>query len=90
MNTKSKTENFKFVQNTKCEYFPCHKIGDEAEFNCLFCFCPLYMLKENCGGSFKYRNGVKDCSDCLMPHASGGYDFIMSKMDEIIENTKQI
>jgi len=75
-----KTENYKFSQNTKCEYFPCHKLKNDADFNCMFCFCPLYMLKDNCGGNFKYTNGFKDCSDCVLPHSKGGYEHVMSKM----------
>lgn len=75
------TENYKFTQHTKCEFFPCHKVKDEAEFNCLFCYCPLYMLKEECGGNFKYTNGVKDCSDCTITHSKKhGFDHVMSKM----------
>lgn len=74
------TENYKFSQHKKCEFFPCHKIKNEDEFNCLFCYCPLYMLKDKCGGNFKYTKNVKDCSDCLIPHSKGAYDFVMSKM----------
>lgn len=77
---KIETENYKFVQNTKCEYFPCHKIENEEEFNCLFCFCPLYMLKDKCGGNFEYTHGIKDCSKCTLPHTSGAYSHVMSKM----------
>ena len=33
-----------FFQNRECKYFPCHKGIDEEEFNCLFCYCPLYAL----------------------------------------------
>ena len=51
------SDNYKFFQNTKCEYYPCHKLENEADFNCLFCFCPLYMLKDKCGGNFTYTNG---------------------------------
>lgn len=75
-----KTENYKFSQNRKCEFFPCHKVKNEDEFNCLFCYCPLYMLKDKCGGNFKYTRGVKDCSACLIPHSKGGFDHVMSKM----------
>lgn len=78
------SENYKFTQNKKCEYFPCHKGIKEEEFNCLFCFCPLYMLKDKCGGNFKYTNGVKDCSDCLAPHSKGAYKHVMSKMSMVI------
>ncbi|WP_430809717.1 MULTISPECIES: cysteine-rich small domain-containing protein [unclassified Carboxylicivirga] len=80
-----KTENYKFIQHNKCEFFPCHKVKNVAEFNCLFCFCPLYMLKDKCGGNFTYLNEVKDCSACTIPHSKGGYDHIMSKMAEVIK-----
>ena len=56
-----KTENYKFFQHRECEFFPCHKTEDEENFNCLFCYCPLYALGENCGGNFKYtEDGIKD------------------------------
>ena len=46
------TENFKFFQHRQCEFFPCHETEDEENFNCLFCYCPLYALGEGCGGNF--------------------------------------
>jgi Zn-finger protein len=80
------SENYKFFQNKDCEFFPCHKGADEATFNCLFCFCPLYALGKDCGGDFTYTaTGIKDCSNCLIPHSPQGYDYIMSKMDEVME-----
>lgn len=78
------SQNFKFVQNSKCEYFPCHKVKDNKSFNCLFCYCPLYMLKDKCGGNFVYNNGIKDCSKCIIPHSPGGYEYIMGKMEDVI------
>lgn len=79
------TENYKFVQNEKCEFFPCHKVKDSTTFNCLFCYCPLYMLKDKCGGGFTYTdNGIKNCTNCTLPHGQGGYDHVMSKMKEVI------
>lgn len=78
------SENYKFNVNERCEFFPCHKTNNLESFNCLFCYCPLYLLKEECGGNFKYKNGIKDCSDCLIPHSEGGYEFIMSKMNMVI------
>ncbi|QZT37550.1 cysteine-rich small domain-containing protein [Halosquirtibacter xylanolyticus] len=84
MRTKHETENYKFSQHRQCEFFPCHKVKDEADFNCLFCYCPLYMLKDKCGGNFKYTNGVKDCSDCLIPHSTKAYEHVMSKMGDVI------
>ena len=42
---------FSFFRNVECEYFPCHKVDNSDNFNCLFCYCPLYLV-ENCGGNF--------------------------------------
>ena len=36
----------------ECEYYPCHEVSDPEQFNCLFCFCPLYSLGSRCGGKF--------------------------------------
>ena len=83
-------ENYKFFQNTKCEYFPCHKCGNAENFNCLFCYCPLYALGENCGGNFSYtEQGIKDCSDCLRPHRKDAFDSIMEKMGDVMELAKK-
>lgn len=77
--------SYRYFENRECEYFPCHKTG-EGEFNCLFCFCPLYALGDKCGGNFSYlENGIKDCSDCLLPHREKSYDYICSKFMEIAE-----
>lgn len=77
-------EHFKFFSNENCEYFPCHKSIKDSSFNCLFCYCPLYALKDDCGGNFKYTNSVKDCSQCTIPHSKGAYDYVMSRIQEII------
>ena len=45
--------NFSYFQNTSCKYFPCHTCEGEY-FNCLFCYCPLYALGDECGGNFTY------------------------------------
>ena len=82
------SENYKFVQNKKCEYFPCHKGVKEEDFNCLFCYCPLYLLKEECGGNFTYTNGIKDCSKCTKPHDKNSYEYISSKMGIVIDRAK--
>ena len=88
---KKEAFNHKFVQNSKCEYFPCHKIEDTENFNCLFCYCPLYMMGEECGGNFKYtEHGIKDCSQCSLPHIKDiGYDHIRGKMKTVINIVKE-
>lgn len=79
-------EKYKFMQNSKCEYFPCHNIEKKEEFNCMFCYCPLYALKDSCGGNFKYNEkGIKDCSNCTLPHEKQGYEHVMGHIREVIE-----
>lgn len=83
-------EHYKFNQNRKCEFFPCHKGMNEDDFNCLFCYCPLYALGDQCGGNFTYlENGIKDCSNCLVPHRRENYDRIMEKMGTVMELAKR-
>lgn len=85
-----KTENYKFTCHKACEFFPCHEGVDEDEFNCLFCYCPLYALGEKCGGRFEYTdNGIKDCSGCNIPHIKGNYNLIISRFEEIRELAKK-
>ena len=79
-------ENFKFFCNNKCEYFPCHRVNDESKFNCLFCYCPLYALGDQCGGNFTYTDkGIKNCTNCTVPHKVENYEYIMEKMKGILE-----
>ena len=72
---------FSFYANRKCEYFPCHEGADPENFNCLFCYCPLYLLGERCGGNFRMtESGVKDCSGCMVPHRRDSYGDINDKL----------
>lgn len=82
---------YSFFCNAECEFFPCHKTNDLENFNCLFCYCPLYALGENCGGNFTYtENGVKDCSNCMIPHKRGtGYDYIIKHFSAVMELAKK-
>ena len=83
-------EHYKFNQNRKCEFFPCHKGMREEDFSCLFCYCPLYALGDKCGGNFEYlENGIKDCGNCLIPHRRENYDRIMEKMGAVMELAKK-
>lgn len=77
---------YKGLSNKTCEYYPCHE-NVKREFNCLFCYCPLYRLK--CPGMYKVitdNNGqkCKDCSNCTMPHNGyeGSWHFIQSWLKE--------
>ena len=83
-------ENYKYFQHKTCEYFPCHKTDKPEDFNCLFCYCPLYALGKDCGGNFTYtESGIKDCSGCLIPHRRENYARIMAKMEQIITLAKK-
>jgi Zn-finger protein len=87
---KMTTENYKFFQHKACEFFPCHQTNDPDNFNCLFCYCPLYALGDKCGGNFKYlENGFKDCSGCMFPHVRANYEKIIARYSDIIELAKK-
>ena len=80
-----KKNDCSYFQNRDCQYFPCHPTRCE-DFNCLFCYCPLYALGDRCGGKYAYlENGIKDCSGCMIPHSDGGYEFILSRFREVVE-----
>lgn len=84
------SQNYKFFNHKDCEYFPCHKTNDPDNFNCLFCYCPLYALKDKCGGNFRYtEKGIKDCTNCTLPHRRDNYDYIIGKFKDIINITKK-
>lgn len=73
-----------FFANRECEYFPCHE-GLE-EFNCLFCYCPMYRI-EKCPGNPQYfeKNGrmIKVCTNCTFPHKPENYKVII----EVLKNS---
>lgn len=75
---------YAFFQNRACEKFPCHKGVAAEEFNCLFCYCPLYALGDRCGGNFHYtEKGFKSCVNCTFPHVRGHYDAVLARYPEI-------
>jgi len=86
-----RSNSYRFFQNRECEFFPCHEVQDEDAFNCLFCYCPLY-LDDNCLGSPEYiitgrGQRIKDCSSCLVVHSPEMYDKVIAhlrRQDEII------
>lgn len=74
-----------FFQNSSCSYFPCHKL--EGDFNCLFCYCPLYSLPV-CPGNPTYitkEDGtlIKRCTDCTFPHKAENYERVISVLKRI-------
>lgn len=80
--------SYKFYTNHDCMFLPCHEnVKDINEFNCLFCYCPLYFLEE-CNGNYEMKSGIKDCTNCLIPHSKGGYDYINNRLAE--ENDRRV
>lgn len=78
-------KHYAYFRNQECEYFPCHPAKDLNNFNCLFCYCPLYALGDRCGGSFTYLpNGCKDCSQCMFPHLKENYGAVTGRYGEIL------
>lgn len=81
---------YAFFQNRACEKFPCHAGVAPEDFNCLFCYCPLYALGERCGGHFHYtEKGYKSCVDCSFPHERAHYDAVLARYPEIAALTKR-
>ena len=82
---------YPFFSNTACEYFPCHDDWDPEDFNCLFCYCPLYALGAACGGRFKYtEKDVKDCTNCSLPHrGDAGTEMVKKRFSAIVELAKR-
>ena len=84
------SNSHRFFNNRDCKYFPCHKDennphdsqqGNHWYMNCLFCYCPLYSIGEECGGKFAFNDeGVKCCKNCYFPHKPESYDVIVEKL----------
>ena len=84
-------KHYAFFSNKECEYFPCHKGADPENFNCLFCYCPLYALGDICGGNFRIiEKGIKDCTNCQLPHKAKNYGYVTGKYSELAELMNKI
>lgn len=82
-------KSYAFFCNKACEYFPCHTTDDEDNFNCLFCYCPLYALGSACGGTPSYmENGIKNCSNCTLPHEKENYGLLMKSLKSVVDNVR--
>jgi Zn-finger protein len=83
-------KEYSFFSHRECEYFPCHDGVNTEDFNCLFCYCPLYALGDKCGGTFSFtERGYKNCMGCTRPHERGNYGEIIAKYPEIAELIKR-
>lgn len=84
-------KHFSFFRNEACEYFPCHPTGCPEQFNCLFCYCPLYVLGPDCGGNVCYtEDGIKDCSSCMLPHKKENYGYVTARFQDIVARMKRL
>ncbi len=80
-----KNKEYSHFSHKTCEFYPCHPGADPKHFNCLFCYCPLYVLGDQCGGNFtNLPSGYKDCSACLFPHQPENYGLIISRYGDIM------
>ena len=69
--------HYSFFQHKECEFFPCHKTDHPKDFNCLFCYCPLFALGKECKGNFR------------IPHTRKSYSYIISRFSELMEVAKE-
>lgn len=70
-----------FFVNRDCKFFPCHSVPAD-DFNCMFCYCPLYDM-EDCGGEYTYtQKNIKNCKDCGFPHYRANYPKVIRKLRE--------
>ena len=48
------------------------------------------MLGDKCGGNFTYtESGIKNCTDCLVPHSRNAVQYIIKRWPEIAERAKR-
>jgi Zn-finger protein len=74
---------FNYFRNDDCEFFPCHAGIGFDDFNCLFCFCPLFFVG-NCGGEYTLLDGGwKDCSLCTLNHRRENYQLVIDTLKQI-------
>ena len=87
-------KEYSYFSHKNCEYFPCHKGADPENFNCLFCYCPLYALGDKCGGNFRFtESGIKDCTECKSTHQQmivGRHIHICIGSDQVEQQSHQI
>lgn len=82
----STANSHRFFSNRDCRYFPCHRLPDGTDFsddfNCMFCFCPFYLLGDECEGNHfvSETSGLKNCKNCHLPHLPEFYDKVIAYM----------
>ncbi|MFR6561455.1 MAG: cysteine-rich small domain-containing protein [Eubacterium ventriosum] len=84
-------KEFSYFSHRKCEFFPCHKNADGNNFNCLFCYCPLYTLGDKCGWRILgiWIMGLRIARDCLYPHFKENYGKVVERFSEIVKSMNE-
>ncbi|MFO0754283.1 MAG: cysteine-rich small domain-containing protein [Thermodesulfovibrionales bacterium] len=89
---KTDKDTSEFFSNHTCKYFPCHET-DSKQFNCIFCYCPMYFVP-NCLGRPRFITSnnkmVKDCSACDYPHRPENYRKVISYLIDVIKKGEAI
>jgi len=79
--TIAERKHCSYFVNRQCEYYPCHEVSDD-KFSCLFCYCPLYDVKD-CGGEYTVNEkGIKNCKNCSFVHDRDNYPKVIKKLKE--------
>lgn len=68
--------------NRTCEYYPCHRDGQE----CTFCYCPFYPCLDKDLGRMKTGrrgNEVWSCKECLMIHDPDTVAYVHAALKDI-------
>jgi Zn-finger protein len=48
------------------------------------------MLGDKCGGNYTYmENGIKNCTDCMVPHSRNAVQYIIKRWAGIAERAKK-
>ena len=46
----------------------------------------LYALGDKCGGNFRFtESGIKDCTECKLPHRRENFGYVTGKYSELAE-----
>ena len=48
-------------------------------------------IKDKCGGNFRYtEKGIKDCTNCQLPHKKKNYGYVTGKYQELADLMRKI
>ena len=84
-------KHYSFFSNRECEYFHAIK-GQIRKISTVYSATARCMLfGDKCGGIFRYtENGIKDCTNCQLPHKRKNYGYVTGKYQELAEMMRKI